>query len=471
MMASRSWKAGIQIGRQHVKLVVMRKKGKRWNVVLEDTETAPEAIMKDGKVLQPELAGLQIRKLWMKHRLKVRHVSVVAEEMPFYVRRLHLPRMPKKEIPKAVENKARLELPVELRDVAIRFFPVREAKKEDRETTQEYVLVAAYKSDIDALVRAVKAAGLSVQAVGLEPDAICRGLAYDKPDEPVQHTRLLVKMGANRMMLAVMSGGQFDYARYVPIRGEGRDGTEEIAGEIDRTVMGWEASAGGRTIQTIVFLDEREEWPAVRERIGRSFSGETVVLPAPYTACLGAVLPAEGRINFHSDPPPLHKLTRSPLYLKAAALVMLAAVAAGLYESGSAYMLRRDIDRLQQQLDRNREAKEWADEKLVLMELVRHLQQASDEYADRHVSSDALYDFVMDRLPPGVIIHDMAFTRDELTVSGFAPDQHAVTELLRNFQEAGLFPRVSLVHSSEGDGLYSFALRLETGNAAEQDET
>jgi Tfp pilus assembly protein PilN len=461
MIASLRLRAGIQIGQRHIKLVVIQKKGKQWDVILQETETAPEEIVKDGKVLRPELIGLQIRKMWMKHRIKVRQVSVFVEEMPFFVRRLRLPKMPKKEVPQAIAYKASLELPVDIRDLVIRYYPLRRQASEDQGNLDDYILIAAYRPDIDQLVRAVQAAGLSVRAIGFEPEAIFSGLVYAYPDKNFQQTRLLVQMGTSRMMMAVLNDGQLNYARYIPIRSNEPDGMREIAREIERTVMGWESSGGGETIRSIILLGEKEECQKIREHLESHFSGETVILSAPFAACVGAVLPAGGKINFYADSTQIYRLIHSPVYFKAALLALLVMLAAGMFEYGSVFKLRKDIRHLEELLDQNREVVTMAGEKLALLQLEQRLKSTEDDFARQHVRPVFLYELVMDHLPPGIAVRQIYFSQRELMVSGYSPGQGEVTQLLASFQEDERFAHVSLVHSGESGDRYSFTMKME----------
>jgi len=168
---------GIQIGERHIRAVVVQKRGSGWVTVRQAADSLPGGIVRGGGVLQPNLLGLRLKAMLRENGIRAGRVSVFLEDLPLFVRRFTFPPMTKSELAKAVEYKMKLELPVDADDFFIRHVPVEARRGEEGGRPAEYAVAAVRKTSVRRLEEALRSAGLSALAVGLEPEAAYWGLA------------------------------------------------------------------------------------------------------------------------------------------------------------------------------------------------------------------------------------------------------------------------------------------------------
>lgn len=457
MINSLLTKVGIQIGEQHIKLVVIRRKRKEWVILKEMMEKLPKDIVKNGEVLQPEILGLKIKNILLTNKIRANHVSVFIEELLFFVRQIRLPKMPKKEVQKAIEYKAQLEIPVDVNDLIIRYYPLERQVSEDGESLEQYVLIAVYKSMIEKLVKAIHAAGLSIHVLGLEPESIYQGLTYKDKTYDFHKNVLIGRIDTNRMMLSVFTNGKLVYSRYLPFNLTKQDWEQEI----ERTIISWEATHRDQPLHEIILLGEKEYWGEIKQRIEEFIPKKVHIITSPFTACLGIALEYPMGTNFYYKSPPIPVFSGAPLYLKAGLLLLLLLAASGIYQYGAMFMLQNDIRVLKDNIYNNKEMEAIAVQKTRLLDIDRTLKQVVNDFEVRHADPLFAVRLLANNQPPETTISRIHYTRKEIVLSGQAAKQSEVMLFLKELQEDASLANVRLVQSSESGDDYRFSIRME----------
>ena len=134
--------------KKSIKIVELKRSKSRWETKQTIIEELPQGMVKEGKILKPELLGLKIKEVFTQHKINVKKVSVLIEELPFFIRKIHLPDMSKKEREQAILYNTQLEIPVNPSELTIRYSLLkRENLNEGKQ--YEYNIFAVYSSIIE----------------------------------------------------------------------------------------------------------------------------------------------------------------------------------------------------------------------------------------------------------------------------------------------------------------------------------
>lgn len=508
---------GIQIGERHIRAVVVQKRGSGWVTVRQAADSLPGGIVRGGEVLQPNLLGLRLKAMLRENGIRAGRVSVFLEDLPLFVRRFTFPPMTKSELAKAVEYKMKLELPVDADDFFIRHVPVEARRGEEGGRPAEYAVAAVRKTSVRRLEEALRSAGLSALAVGLEPEAAYWGLAalerasgtetfrrepagsgaasgaeaaHREPAEPAvesgtesvrrapaaraeecgpepvrrqlpdaeadsEETVMIAKMGESRLMLSIHVRGRMVHARYLPA-----DGTrEDREREIRRALLAWHAAERDKPIRKIVLLGREEDWKGIRESLERSLPVRVAAADAPWAACLGMALMTPAQCDMRPRRTPASAVADAPVPLKIGMLLPVLLAAAIAWEYGSAVKLEKEIEALRQNIASHQTLESMLAERTALINLSREMESMRAHFSQQHVSPSSLYRYLRKQAPPHTVISQITFNQAELTVSGEADGLRGAVGFLRRLQEDGRFREVRLVHAGEDGEKTAFSIR------------
>ena len=192
----------------------------------------PLGAVRDGEVIDAAAVGAAITELWRQTGLRSRDVRVGLTGSRVVVRVIEMPAMPDDEMAGAVRFSASDHIPIPI-DEAVLDHAVLEpiAPAEPGGPPQvKVLLVAAYRSTLDALLAAVNAGGLRAVGIDLVPFALVRALADRRAPEvgavddpsgpPVADAEAIVSVGAGLTTVIVHEGGVPRFVRTVAAGGD-----------------------------------------------------------------------------------------------------------------------------------------------------------------------------------------------------------------------------------------------------------
>jgi len=162
---------GLDIGSQSIKLVQVRRRGRRVLLQTLGQIATPSGTVENGFINDPDLVGRELGKL--VNRLKLRGAKVISAlgGKQVYTRLLTLPAMNLDDMRRAAFYQAASFLPISIDDVTVDIFPVRYLDNNGSRKCQVF-FTAARKVQVENLVHTCQAAGLKLERLEIEPLAL-----------------------------------------------------------------------------------------------------------------------------------------------------------------------------------------------------------------------------------------------------------------------------------------------------------
>lgn len=207
---------GVDLGTKSIKVAQIESHGNRWVISKHGEATTPEGAIKDGVIVDTELAANAL-----KHALKVARIGATNAIIgvaggSVIVRNVRIPRMPEATLRKSIRFEAGRYVPSSIEDSFIEFEILGEAP----ENQMDVLIVAAPREIVKSRVDACAKAGLEVEVVDIEAFAMFRALVEaDFDSELAEQTIALVDIGATTTNVSVISKGVFAMTRSIPQAG------------------------------------------------------------------------------------------------------------------------------------------------------------------------------------------------------------------------------------------------------------
>ena len=232
---------GLDVGSTAVRVVEL-KAGRRASLVHAGAVELPSGAVEAGTVKNPGAVTEALRELWQGTKVGNRSVRLGVGSSSVLVRQLELDWMAPADLRKALRYQVADLLPVSVDDANIDHVPLGEVERTDPQTgaTRRCVrilLVATARGAVDELVRSVQAAGLRPVTADLAALGLVRAaarVAQVERSEP--QTEAVVDIGADKIAVAVHTGGSPQFVRVVP----GVGGAMLTRALVERTGRSWE---------------------------------------------------------------------------------------------------------------------------------------------------------------------------------------------------------------------------------------
>lgn len=221
---------GINLGNHSIKVVELTRRGNSF--VVQNLLSAPtkEAIV-SGEIIQPDVVTLTLKDLLRTAGVRTKEAVVaVGGQSGVVVRVTELPKMPRKELMKAIPLEIERHLPFQSSGV-VQDYALLKEPEEVTEGGQIPILFAAARADlVDVYMLAVQQAGLSPIAVEVEPLAAARSFfaarGFGLTDGQPGRVSVLVNIGYEGTEISFVEGGAVIFTRFVPVGG--RHLTEDL---------------------------------------------------------------------------------------------------------------------------------------------------------------------------------------------------------------------------------------------------
>ncbi|MCL5004085.1 MAG: pilus assembly protein PilM [Patescibacteria group bacterium] len=206
---------GLDIGNSSLKLVevkIDRSKGKVLSLYGSSSLSHPVNLAVDGPEDLKELSSV-IREFVDSYSLSSNKVVVALPESQIFTRVVSLPKMPEKELAKAMQYEAQQYIPVSLSEVSLDYQMISDSPTSAEQ--MEILVIAAPKTLVSKYLKVLKDSSLEVAALETETMAVARSLIADAKTP----CSLVVNIGALTTDLSVVSGATIRFTRSISTGG------------------------------------------------------------------------------------------------------------------------------------------------------------------------------------------------------------------------------------------------------------
>lgn len=447
-------RVGIQIGEKSIKIVELKRSKGRWETKQTVIEELPKGMVQEGKILKPELLGLKIKELLTHHNINVKKVSVFVEELPFFIRNIHLPNMSKKEREQAIYYNTQLEIPVDPSELTIRYSLFQRDDLNEGKPC-EYIIFAVYSSIIEKVVQTIRAADLSIYTFGIEPDAIYQGLKEKNIMEERKDSFMIVRTDTQRMLLAIYNNGKLVKSRYVPFSLDKSKWEQEI----QRTIVSWNGKNQHNRIQEVLLLGEKDHWDEVKQRIEEFMPLSVRLVTSPFTACLGISLKNPNENDFYTDK---HMLDTDQFSVSAKVIIPMATlvVITLSYILIRPLILQHEVNDLREKVIQSNEVIELVKEEKLLRVKNADLLTIKDDIEQKQLDILSFIRTVASHQPAKLQLTEMIFSKELVSFSGKSTNQEDVIVFFKELQKDPQFQNAQLAQSSEGTEGVQFVIEI-----------
>lgn len=187
-----------------------------------------------GPAIDPEEraaeTALALKRLVSDHCFRGRQVVSCLGSQDLFVQNVRLPQLPIEEIEKVVRWEAEERLPYSAAEAEIRHLPAGVARQ-DASARQEVILLACRRNAVEQHVQILEQAGLTPQAVDIEPCAVLRSLAAAEAIGDVTARCAYLNFAAEATTVMFTEGDQILFLKY--IAGGGRQWDQAVGRHLE----------------------------------------------------------------------------------------------------------------------------------------------------------------------------------------------------------------------------------------------
>ena len=210
---------GLDLGASSIKLVQMKpKRDKLYEMTSLLIGTTPAMTIKDGVIIDPRALGDSIKQLVLANKLNVQKVVGAASGQSVVMRPINMPKMQERELQNAVRFEAERSLPYSVSDALVRGMILRKDLEEDPKA-MEVLLIAAPNELVKNTQDVIRFAGITPEAIDMEPFALLRALEFCLEPELFRRTVALVNLGASSTSINIYKAGMLRTNRTVLVAG------------------------------------------------------------------------------------------------------------------------------------------------------------------------------------------------------------------------------------------------------------
>ena len=460
-------------------LVTKGKQPRKWG-----TMPLEPGMVKDGVILNEDAVAAKVRELWKTKGIGARRVIAGISGINCLHRLLALPELPKDILPEAVRREASRVLGVPLEQLYLSWQTLPSLRGE----TLIY-LAASPRNSVDALISALRKAGLNPYLMDLKPLALARTTPESRA--------IIIDVQPTNFDIVVMAERIPEVVRSVPLpRKDSLEGkVPVIREELDRAITFYNSSHMDKPIEATVPLlvcGELGEQPNAWELLTSRQKRPVQALPSPmetaegFPACqymtnIGLALKkvsekgaaAYSLVNLNALPEVYRPKPRpiSEILFLPTIIVGIALVALGAYVNmtASAYTseLRAEWANINQMtISKGAQARAQVGEITTLREQVSSLEETASAFTTtlRHFAAGR--DEVnrdlgeINKLPGTIDLLSVSDDTETITVEGFGDDEKAIFSYARDLRASGRFALVVITDMHQEEHQIGFTLTL-----------
>lgn len=239
-MFRRKPNAGLSVTDECLKLSIVRKRGQKIVLATHRTETLPEGVIKDGKILDESKLLQSIKKL--VHDLKHKHIHLTLPNALTMIRFMNFPNVPIKSLRKLIRFEVEHQMFFPFSDPEFNYIiqPINHSMSYEQDERQ-VMLIAASKSVLNQYVSLFERAKLRVASIELDAMSLFRLLAHVE-GEISDTTLMTINVMNEQTDISVYKDSYIKITRSVPLDFSIQTSTSynheysQLVGEIERII-------------------------------------------------------------------------------------------------------------------------------------------------------------------------------------------------------------------------------------------
>jgi type IV pilus assembly protein PilM len=433
-------------------------------------------LVKDGVIMDPLTVGRRISELMAAHGIDEKKVSISLSGIHSIYRVVNVPKLPKNLLEEAANREMERVMPVPLNELYTSWQAI---SVSDIETI--ICLVGLPRNTVDAMLEALKQAGLQPEAMDVRPLAVAR--VADERDA------IIVNAEQTGFDIAVVIGGIPELLRSLPFPADAESLDEKVAEvkeELDRTIAFYNSSHKGAEINNRMATFVSGEFG---DMLAQTLEYRVKPLPplvsftnglnaTEYAANIGLALrqirdvasPARVSLNVTPEvylPKPFPVIQLASWAFIALGVIFLLLFGTMTFQSYQrTQSLQSQVTDTQNQIDARQGTAQSIKQIQTKIDaattsgstFVKPLDSAAGERAMVNTGLSKITSLL-----PGIVsCNEISYDGKFFKVSGLAPDNPTVVDYVRVLRDSGQFSQVLIDDLTEVDyNIWSFALKMQ----------
>jgi type IV pilus assembly protein PilM len=209
-----------------------------------------------------EQLSAQIKEFCETIGFQTKQINISMKGQGIVIRFLAFPRMSDKEFQSSIQYEAEKYLPFNLSDIVLDYHIIKKETEDVSEKMMDVILVAAKKTEVEKLMRAIQPSGLSVNAIDLDVFSCLNALEFSVPEMNEKVVGIL-DLGAQDTTLCISNHGVITFSRDIAFGGN--DMTEMLKRALNVSTDDAEA------IQRLEQVEDQAQFTALQDILERLF--------------------------------------------------------------------------------------------------------------------------------------------------------------------------------------------------------
>ena len=180
----------------------------------------PPGVVEAGEILDEDAVSEAVAALWKRHKLPKKRVIVGTANQRVIVRQVDVPQMEESELTEALPFQVQDSLPIPVEEAMLDYVPLEEFATPEGEAMLSILVVAAHRDMIESILRVTESAGLTVEAVDLQPFALVRAAFGSDITLTETAPQGIVDIGATITQVIFVRNGVARFVRILPRGGD-----------------------------------------------------------------------------------------------------------------------------------------------------------------------------------------------------------------------------------------------------------
>lgn len=284
---------GLVMDSQEIRAIEIRGSQKKPIVVAWGKVKLPEGVVKEGKIINSQLFGANLERLFVENGFKGRDVYLGVNNQDIIIRFATFPKVSEDKVRSMIYFQAQEYMPISLEELELDYIVVSEKKTEEGEFIN-VVLVGARKKMLNDFIEAFSAASANIKEIDATMLALGRAALIESNDGTFALTGFNNDVGNilifNKGILAMARSVIINQAPAWINAGEDKLKSSEEEGNVYADILfneikssvGYYKMQTGEVIDTLYVLGCVTKQDQVASRL-RETTGLSVSVPTPYT--------------------------------------------------------------------------------------------------------------------------------------------------------------------------------------------
>ncbi len=211
---------GLDIGSSMMKVVELKRSGSGVEITALGVAPTPQEAVENSIILDSQMLGQAVKALLSQTGVTAKKcVSSVSGQSAVVVRVIDVPQMSDDELANAIKWEVERVVPFPLSDVILDYKVIDRPEGYAEGQNVDVVFAVAQQDLVDLHVQALQAAGLSPEAIDVEPLAVSRALLELQSNDTPGYTAVIINIGASVTDIGVFRDKLPTFLRTLPLAG------------------------------------------------------------------------------------------------------------------------------------------------------------------------------------------------------------------------------------------------------------